>query len=80
MNNPFQLELLSRQNHVKVMLGDLQKGIDELSSNDLKWASIFTEFYNQHNLLTDRQRDVLASIYKRTFTKELINNNIQTIS
>ncbi len=67
MNNPFQQELLSRQNQVRTMLLNLQNGIDELSSNDLKWASIFNEFYNQHNLLTDRQRQVLENIYKRVF-------------
>ena len=64
--NTFQIALLSRENQIKTMFNNLQHQLDTLKHNELKWTSIFFEFYSNNEYLTEAQRDVLEQIYNHT--------------
>ena len=74
MSNPFQQELFTRQNNVFVMFNNLSDQLSSLQDSELKWISIFNEFYSSKEYLTDKQRDILVSIYDRTMKRVNLNS------
>lgn len=71
----FQQVLISRENQLNTMFNNLQTQLNTMKDNELKWCSIFFEFYSSNEYLTNNQKDVLESIYNR-----VMNNQASSIA